>query len=114
VNKKCSFKMIGQTWTCLRATRVKGVKDLGGYMDTDTKTIYINSEYDGEKFLDYVHHELYEAAAFFSGCMFEKSYPDEKTLYIMDHTQMDIVSSEVRGAYESIKKNIGLDVPESE
>jgi len=104
MNKKCTFKLLGQTWYCVRTTRVKGVKELGGYMDAETKTVYVNTRYDDEKFLDYLHHELYEAATHLNGCMYDKTYPDDRTLYIMDHTQMDVISSEVRGAYEAIKK----------
>jgi hypothetical protein len=77
-------------------------------MDPEAKAIYINTSYDEEKFLEYLHHELYEAAAYLNGCTFEKSYPDDKTLYIMDHTQMDVISCEVRGAYEALKKSMGI------
>jgi len=110
MKKRCTFKLLGQTWTCLRTTRVKGVKELGGYMDSEVMTVYINAHYDEEKFLDYLHHELYEAAAHLNGCMYDKTYPDDKTLYIMDHTQMDVISSEVRGAYEAIKKSMNVNL----
>lgn len=108
MKKQCTFKLLGSTWTCIRAGKVKGVKDLGGYMDPDLRKIYINSHYDEEQFLDYLHHELYEAAAFLNGCVYDKTYPDDKALYIMDHTQMDVVSSHVRGAYEAIKIEMNI------
>lgn len=109
MKRKCTFRWFGQRWVCLRTTRVRGVKDLGGYMDSETKTVYINKNYDDEKFLDYLHHELYEAATFLTGCSYDKTYPDDSTLYIMSHSQMDVISSEVRGAYEYIKKVMMVD-----
>jgi hypothetical protein len=77
-------------------------------MDADQKKVYVHLDYDDEQFLSYLHHELYEAATYLNGCMFDKSYPDDKTLYIMDHTQMDVISCEVRGAYETIKKALAV------
>jgi hypothetical protein len=114
MKRKCKFRLFGQIWECIRTTRVKGLKKLGGCMDSDARTIYVNSSYDEENFLDYLHHELYEAAALLNGCVYDKSYPDEKSMYIMDHTQMDVISSEVRGAYEDIKKNLGVSFITSE
>jgi hypothetical protein len=106
---ECEFYWYGQTWKCMRVKELPDEKDpLGGLFDAEKKTIFINDCYDEESFLDYLHHELTEGALFLSACCYSRYFPDEKDVFVMDHTQMDLMSSAVRGAYESIKINIGL------
>ena len=107
--KECEFSWFGQTWKCLRVSEIEGDDEpLGGLFDPEKKKIYINDSYDEESFLDYLHHELTEGAIYLSACCYTRSFPDEKDMFVMDHAQMDMMSSTVRGAYENIKKNIGL------
>jgi len=107
--KQCEFFWFGQKWKCLRLAEIKGDKEsLGGLLDAEKKIIYINECYDQESFLDYLHHELTEGALFLGACCYSRYFPDKKDLFVIDHAQMDLMSSTVRGAYEAIKKNIGL------
>lgn len=109
MKNECTFNWFGQTWTCKRTDRVEGLTgSLGGCFEPASKIIYINQEYDEESFLDYVHHELTEGAMFLNACCFSRVYPDEKDMFILDHSQMDVISGAVRGAYEMIRENIGI------
>jgi hypothetical protein len=93
----CDFQMFGQTWKCVRKARH------GAECFVNTRTIALDEKMDEEDFLNYLHHELMEAATYHAGCTFTKEFPDNDTIFLMTHSQMDMVSSEVRGAYESIK-----------
>jgi len=107
--KECEFYWFGQKWRCLRVPEVPGdPSSLGGLLDPEKKTIYINDGYDEESFLDYLHHELTEGALLLSACCYSRTFPDEKDVFVMDHTQMDLMSSTVRGAYETVKTNMGI------
>lgn len=111
--KECEFYWYGMTWKCLRVSKLPDEEEsLGGLLDVEKKTIFINECYDEESFLDYLHHELTEGALFLGACCYSRHFPDEKDFFVMDHSQMDLMSSSVRGAYEMIKKNIGLSYQE--
>lgn len=109
MKSECTFNWFGQNWVCKRVKEVEGLEDtLGGCIDPGNKVVYINEGYDQESFLDYLHHELTEGAIFLNACCFSRRYPDSKDLFILDHSQMDIISGAVRGAYEMVRKNIGI------
>lgn len=98
MSNSCDFQMFGQTWKCIRKARH------GAECFVVTRTIVIDEKMDEEDFLNYLHHELMEAATYHAGCSFSKEFPDTDTVFFMNHSQMDMVSSEVRGAYEMVKK----------
>jgi len=108
MRQHCEFFWFGQTWKCLRISRDEDI--FGGECNLAEKTIEINAKYDQETFLDYLHHELMEGATFLNGCSFSKMYPDKEDITVMNHTQMDIVSGAVRGAYEEVRRKI---IPEN-
>ena len=98
----CEFQMFGQTWKCVRKPCRREAE-----CDMEKRTIFIDDKFDEEDFLDYLHHELAEVATFYTGCSFTKEYPDDAdTVFLMNHTQLDTISSAVRGAYEAIKKSM--------
>jgi hypothetical protein len=101
MERSCEFQWFGQTWKCLRGA-VSG--DDGGECDTAARTITVNESFDNEDFLNTLHHELFEGASYMTGCTYTKDFPDEQDLFVMTHTQMDIISSGIRGAYEEIKR----------
>jgi len=107
MKQTCTFFWFEQTWTC---SRVDGTEDdfFGGECIPSEKEIKINSKYDDETFLDYLHHELLEGATFLIGCSYTKVYPDRHELFIMDHSQMDVVSGAVRGAYAEIQRKMDV------
>lgn len=78
----------------------------GGECLPSEKTIKINSKYDDEMFLDYLHHELLEGATFLIGCSYTRFYPDRQEYFLMDHTQLDVISSAVRGAYGEVMRKM--------
>ena len=106
---QCSFTLFGNTWTCLREDRPNEI-GFGGECDIANKRICVCKEYEPETFLNYLHHELMEGALFLNACVFHRFFPDKKELFVMDHAQMDVVSGAVRGAYEEIKQNIGINL----
>lgn len=107
MKSKCSFFWFGQTWQCIRKNDTQDEFFGGECIPTD-KVIHINAKYEPETFLDYLHHELTEGATFIIGCSYTKFYPDKEEMFFMTHSQMDLVSSAVRGAYEEIKKKLGI------
>lgn len=110
MKSECTFNWFGQNWICKRVKNVEGLNEpLGGCIDPANKVVYINETYDQESFLDYLHHELTEGAMFLNACCFSRNYPDSKDMFILDHSQMDIISGAVRGAYEMVRRNIGID-----
>ncbi len=109
MHKECTFNWFGQTWTCRREDRPDD-ESFGGEFDPASKSVNINSAYDDETFLNYIHHELMEGAIFLNACCFTRFYPDRKDMFLMDHSQMDIISGAVRGAYDMIKKNMGIGI----
>jgi len=107
MKKECTFNWFGTTWRCIREDRMD--EDIfGGELDPSEKTIRINGKYDDETFLDYLHHELMEGALFYQACCFTRFFPDKKDIFVMDHTQMDLISGSVRGAYEMIKERMDV------
>ena len=101
MRKQCEFSWFGQTWKCSRIERSED--HFGGECSMGEKRININSRYDAETFLDYLHHELMEGAIFLSGVCFARVYPDREEIFVMNHSQMDLISGAVRGAYDDIK-----------
>lgn len=101
----CSFTFFGQEYICTREER-PGEPDFGGEFDPNTKKMSINKKYDENTFLNTIHHELLEIAVYLSACTYTRGFPDAKDMFIMDHSQLDIVSGAVCGAYEDIKKKI--------
>jgi hypothetical protein len=104
---QCSFTLFGNTWTCTRENRPEE-GGFGGECDIGNKKIFINKDYDPETFLDYLHHELMEGSLFLNACAYQRFFPDKKELFMLEHAQMDVVSGAVRGAYEEIKQNMGI------
>lgn len=103
----CEFQWFGQKWKCVRGP-VPG--DDGGECDAVARLITIDDKFDLEDFLNTLHHELFEGASYMTGCTFTRDFPDEQDMFLMTHTQMDIISSGIRGAYEEVKKKM---VPEN-
>lgn len=97
----CEFQWFGQTWKCVRGP----VSDNdGGECNIAIRIITIDEELDLEDFLNTLHHELFEGASFVTGCTFSRDYPDSQDMFVMTHSQMDIISGAVRGAYEEVKR----------
>lgn len=112
MKKQCTFNWFGTTWRCIRESR--GEDDIfGGELDPSEKVIRINEKYDDESFLDYLHHELMEGALFHQACCYTRFFPDRKDMFVMDHSQMDLISGSVRGAYEMIKERMGVMLKQS-
>lgn len=108
MKKECTFNWFGTTWRCIRERR--GDDDIfGGEMDPSEKVIKIDERYNEESFLDYLHHELMEGALFHQACCYTRLFPDRKDIFVMDHSQMDLISGSVRGAYEMIKEKIVIE-----
>ncbi|MBD3261068.1 MAG: hypothetical protein GF334_05200 [Candidatus Altiarchaeales archaeon] len=105
MKEECDFTWFGQSWKCMRVRRDDSI--FGGECDLASKQIVINYKYDDETFLDYLHHELVEGATYLTACAYTRMYPDKEDIFVMNHAQMDVMSSAVRGAYEMVKKNIG-------
>lgn len=101
MERSCEFQWFGQKWKCVRGTVDD---DDGGQCDIMAKVVTINSEVDDEEFLSILHHELFEGGTYLVGCTYTREYPDKQDLLIMTHSQMDLISGSVRGAYEEIKK----------
>lgn len=104
MKEECDFTWFGQSWKCKRVKRSDSI--FGGECDLVSKLILINHKYDDETFLDYLHHELVEGAAYLTACAYTRMYPDKEDILVMNHAQMDVISGAVRGAYEMVKKNI--------
>jgi len=104
MRKQAEFFWFGQTWTCNRVISKGDL--LGGECSIYEKKVNINAKYNIETFLDYLHHELMEGAIFLSGCGYSRQYPDKEEIFMMNHTQMDLISSGVRGAYDKVKHGI--------
>jgi len=109
---KCTFTWFGQTWKVIRSK--KSSSFFGGECDMSERVISINARYNEDKFLDYLHHELMEGAIYLNACSYTKFYPDKEDIVVMNHSQMDVVSGTVRGAYEEIKKNIDVAAKETD
>jgi len=57
-------------------------------------------------FLDTLHNLLTNGATYLVGCSYGHNYPLKQEITVMNHSQMDMLSGAVRGAYEMIKTNI--------
>jgi len=106
---RCDFHWFGQKWECVRGKPDDAHN--GGECDNAGKRIIIDLGLDQEETLTVLHHELVEGSTYLIGCVYSKTYPDDSDLYIMTHSQMDLMSSEVRGAYEDIKRKMTGDDP---
>jgi len=104
LKEQCYFQWFGQRWECTRGV-LEDTTD-GGECDVSTKHITIDIEQDAEEFLTSLHHELIEGACYLIGCSYNRPYPDSQDMYLMSHSNMDLMSSTVRGAYESIKMSM--------
>jgi len=109
---ECTFNWFGQTWKVQR--QKKGGFAFGGECDMSDKVIRINAKYEEETFLAYLHHELIEGAAYLNACSYTRFFPEKEDIILMNHSQMDVISGEVRGAYEMIRKNIDIDALSSD
>lgn len=109
---RCEFQWFGQKWVCVRG--VLEDSDDGGECDPAAKRITIDAEQDQEEFLTSLHHELTEGASFLIGCTYSRSYPDKQDMFIMSHSQMDLISSTIRGAYEYIKVQMTAEAPQKQ
>ena len=105
MKESCEFTFFGQSWKCARTTRSDD--SFGGECDSSKWLISINSSYDDETFLDYLHHELIEGATYVMNCDYTKCYPDRDELFVFDYKGLEVLSSAVRGAYEEIKEKMG-------
>ena len=102
---ECTFTFFGQEYTCIRESR-PSEPDFGGDFDVPEKKLCVDKKYDEDTFLNYVHHELLEIAIYLSGCTYTKEYPEEKDMFFMDHSLMDVVSGAVCGAFLTIKRKM--------
>jgi len=100
----CDFPFFGQTWKCVRVRRKD--ETFGGECDAAQWLISINEKYSDETFLDYLHHELIEGAAYQMNCDYTRFYPDQEGLFILTYSELEVLSSAVRGSYEDIKEKI--------
>ena len=102
---ECTFNFFGQEHKCVREERVEDY-GFGGEFNPLEKTISINKKYDKGTFLNYIHHELMEAAIYLNACSFVRLFPDKKEITMMDHSQLDVISGAICGAYEEIKSKM--------
>jgi len=105
MQRSCEFQWFGQPWKCIRGP----VEDTDrGLCDTTSRTITIDESLDLVDFINALHHELWEGASYLAGCTFTRPYPDNQDLFVMTHSQMDLISGTICGAYEEItSKMIG-------
>lgn len=103
MQKSCEFQWFGQNWKCIRTT----VEDTDrGECDLNARVISIDQNLDPEDFLNALHHELWEGASYLTGCTYNRSYPDSQDMFIMTHSQMDLISGSVCGTYDEIKERM--------
>jgi len=75
-------------------------------VDFGLQTITINTKYAEEQFLDYLMHELLEAAGLCSGSHYEKTFPGTDAVYILTHDRLDMMAGQIRHAYDAIKETL--------
>jgi len=100
MEKTCEFQWLGQTWKVVRGDISD---DDGGECNMNSRVITIDEDFDQEDFLNTLHHELFEGASYMTGCTYNRDYPDSQDIFVMTHSQMDIISGFVRGAYDEVK-----------
>ena len=102
MKKECKFTIIGNEWVLKRTDNMSD--GLGGLCNVNTRTITIRSEYNYNRFVVVVSHELMHAVAFELGLVFECNYPTDMYRVIMDHTQLDTFASCCTVLLEILKK----------
>ena len=101
-----TFRLSGEDWTL--AIHTPGEKEsLGGDMNHGKHLIRINRMYKGSEFRDYLLHELFEAASMIVGCSYSRSFPEEMSMFVMTHTDMNLVATIVRAAYDDVIEVVG-------
>ncbi len=96
MKKSCAFNFYDFKWKIVRQ------KDDGATCSYHEKLITIDDKYDEYTFRGYLMHELFEAASYMGGVVYNKNFPETDTAYIMDHSTMTQVITQVRMAYDHI------------
>lgn len=106
MKKYCEFDLLGSKWKLNRVELVDGDELSGGMANLGEKSISILKRYDEPMFLQTVLHELFEACSFVVGTTFTRLFPEKQDLYILDHSQMNLIMENLFGSYEEIKRKM--------
>jgi len=93
-------------WDGLWTFRVVDWSREAGSALRSERVVSVSDHPDPEEVYSTIHHELLEESLAMVGCEYKTFYPGAKTLFAMDHTQLHLVSAEVRAAYDYIRAAI--------